>query len=860
MTFTATHYGTSVTNAFESSLEPKHTRDNIGAACLKTLPLTTANKADAVLRTAVTSFAPEDRAPAAYYRLVATGFAYAGKMPHVDLRGNNFYAKMVNPTLVGPSSDPLQFVDMSLSNIAGMVQDFHAHAQTVHTIIMQGIEFVKEDADEMRMWTDPVQTDLSECVHSAYAVMHAATQFTHAKGEFESLQLRVKTAHISILCGEGVKHWGMEPESAHHPEGMQREHGDHYGIAAQADALDMQHGEFPKGVQAFGHPRIAASVDVICQSIKRSYENLIAWAYETRERTKHLMSVIEGPHGSIFRNMRDHSLISQLTRWTRAVNCHFATFAPLSGIIVDADLTDSWISTVEQQWRQLPELIDEVNWTGADKPRSLRMPPVHLLMRLKLSYDFSNRTYLRSLLTHADSFLYRQYMGKGVDHAICYEPSFAGEEVSIVASDNIDPGVKQARFLNAPNGLFISSVFNHDLVHGLMDRLSLRAILNLMFSSRVFYAIASKNNRFWTHLANLFLIKHKAQIMLINGARMIHNIKFRPKDLPRLEGSVFEHHYHSFYCLQATLSVKAKKGVHFCIYCLAESAFRSSLLGGVVVCQSCYEKETVDISVIRNQRKRGSQEWFRQVNFLRTVIPWKLEHRPTISNKLHLEMIFSRDAFTLAMMQMSHLSRALSPALMTLDVKARLEDGVDIRYLLGGPHAQLREPPVVKLCCNFYKYSPRQYGVNKVTIENGHSHEGIRRFLGDYTVPRNPMFRYDMTGPNAKHIKVVHNQPESIDLTDTVNFPYYYKKHVPGQAEVYRVNRPFSVMTASQPSKICQVVATNQLHGDMPMCELCYSRAYAQGVDNMMVETDSDEEIVELEEEEENGNQSDFDV
>ena len=133
---------------------------------------------------------------------------------------------------------------------------------------------------------------------------------------------------------------------------MAREEGDHYGIAQQADGMDMQTQQFPKGTQAFAHPRVVSAVNDICQEVKEAYEQLICWVHEVRERMKHLCSIVEGPYGSIYRNMRDHALVSQLTRWLKSVKCAFVTFDKLTAMVVDADLTREWGDKVEAQWRE----------------------------------------------------------------------------------------------------------------------------------------------------------------------------------------------------------------------------------------------------------------------------------------------------------------------------------------------------------------------------------------------------------------------------------------------------------------------------------------------------------------------------
>lgn len=828
-------------------------------------------KGDTVLRTVVANFAPDDRGPAAMYRLIATNFPYAGAVPAVNDDGNNWYSAAQNPTISVPTFD---LTNMSLFNISTMIDDYNQYAQSVLAVSMQGLEFVKGDLDELRLFSDSSQTDISELYNTAYAVTHACSHYTFAKYSVENAIMRAKTAYLSVMCGKGVEHFGADPDPIFTSDKMANEPNDTYGIAAQADSIDMQRGDFPKGAQAFAHPRVIASVDHICARVRASYEKLLLVANEVRRRVKHLCSVLEGPHGSIFRNMRDHALISQLTRWMRPVNCYFATFHPMSAIIVDTNMTATWQETVEQQWRELPEMLDELHIGGISacregRPRALRMPPVHLLMKLKLSYDFHNRTYMRSLLTHADTFLYKSHIGVNAStvcvgvqgnvsklsraNAICMHGKNFAEgcddlvEIAIDATDNIDPDVKSARFTNIPNGLFMSNAFNEDTVALLMDRVHLRTIMQLMFTSRVFYQLCSKNEKFWTVLSNLFLIKHRGKLVMINGDRMLENIKFRPRDLPRFDGGVFEHHYYNFYCLQATLTINYKSGNCFCVYCLKQSEFRSELLGGVVCCTSCYGKFTISAKEGKQKVKFADREWFRQASCLRTLLPWKLDHRPTRGNRLHMDVVFSREAYDLTMMQMTNLSRALSPQIATIDLKERLQD-TPIRYLFGGPHAQLLEPPVVKLCSNFYKYSARQYGVSKVHIENGYSHEGIRRFMGEYSKPRTPYLEYHAYGPDAKKIFVKHNTPDVVDLSDDVNYPYYYRKHIEGHEEVFRVNRPFSVMTASQPPKICGVVALNSLHaGDanssgLPLCAHCYNRAFSLGLDNMMVESDSEED------------------
>tara|TARA_Y100000004_G_scaffold197177_1_gene270219 strand:+ start:2083 stop:4572 length:2490 start_codon:yes stop_codon:yes gene_type:complete len=822
----------SVTEFYDRSMAPLARQAEYAKDARETVNEIGGNrKADAILRKMQTTFAVQDRAPAGYYRLIASNFPYAGAVSREN-------GADVKPHLVWPSSDLRTYSLTSLYNLSAMVDDMNSFAQRVTITIQQGIEFIKEDADEMRLWSDSRQTDLSECYHAAYAVQYMACKFSEEKHRLQSLHLRAKEAFCRVICGKGVA--GMPPES-----------GDFYNIAAQSDAMDMASGDFPKGVQAFGHPRIVSQIEVITSGIKEKYVELLNAAVEVRSCTQHLLSVINGPHGSIYRSMRDHSSIAKLTQWMNSLNSYFATLTPLHAIVVDADLHSEWQRTVEQQWRELPELLDECHSvfgrTAKDGTvKALRMPPIQLLLKLKLSYDFSNRTYIRSLLTYADTFLYKQHVS-GNGGALCYASTADdGFEFSVKATDNIDPSIKNARLMTAPNGLFVHDAFNEDVVVLLVQRLLLPEIMRLMFSSRVFYMLISKQARFWTHLTNMFLIKHRAQISISNGAPMLENIKFKPDYMPRLHGSAFSSHYFPFYCLIGTLSIRANAGKFHCNICLKLCQSRSPI-HKIVMCTECYHKHTITAIEAKKERTSETREWYRHSTVLRTLLDWQLENRPTLGNSLHMDMVFDRTAFQLAMMQMSHLSKVLSHAHTNVDVLSRLEDEIELRYLLGGPHAQIREPRVVKLCSNFYHYAARQYGVAKVNVTNGHSVEAIRRFMGNYSKPRQPEIQYHMYGPNAKKITVKLTEPESIDLTNECTYPYYYKKHVPGQPEVYRVNRPFTVMTAAQPRKMCQVVATNSIQAGgengLPLCECCYARAFKEGVNGMMVETDDDEEV-----------------
>ena len=111
-----------------------------------------------------------------------------------------------------------------------------------------------------------------------------------------------------------------------------------------------------------------------------------------------------------------------------------------------------------------------------------------------------------------------------------------------------------------------------------------------------------------------------------------------------------------------------------------------------------------------------------------------------------------------------------------------------------------------------------------------------------------------MRGPNAKKIIVTsdnfnpmdHGLEEAALLTPGLKWPTYYKRHIPGQNTVYRVNRPFVCMTAAQPAKMCEVVSMDPMHVDdkgLPLCALCYTRSFANGPADMAVETDDDDDV-----------------
>ncbi len=853
------HYTDGVTKRFTSDMK-YCARDEI-----KEMAEAATGKFDSALRIVTSPFNPEDRSPSAMYRLIACSAPLAGKLVKA-LNGMGWSRSALNPTFVPPTSVPEQLVDMSMHNLHGMVMELEQYAHRISIVLMQGLEFVEEDATELRDWTDPHQTDISECYHSAYAVQQAAATFYATHATLTTQTLRAKTSFNSIMIGKGMVHHGADSTYLDTDELtltgllMPRERGDHYGIAAQADNMDIAENAFPKGTQAFANPRIAAGVDELCRLVKQTYIELIECAFEVRDRAKHMLSVIEGPHGSIFRNMRDHSMISQLTRWTKSVNAVFVSFEPLDTILVDADMTSNWQASIENQWRELPALYDEFRLLTPQERvrstlRSLRLPPIQLLCNLKLSYDFQNQSYMRSLLTHADMSLYREHLWRVQPSATCFVAQDSGvPQLCIEATDNVDPCIKSARLMTRPSGLFLLNAFNEDAVHALMLRLELPEIMRLMFSSRVFYMLCSKYKDFWNRLSNLLLIKHNNKLRLINGARMIANIRFRPEDQPRFDGDVFQYHYSSFYQLQATLTInycQPLDGKTFCVYCLAESCYRSKLLNGQVVCKVCYKKYTVTATDLFKRKLDGSvkpvdeRQWFSHSSVLRTRCTWELEHRPTRANPAHHDIVFSAVEATVVLKEFNHKANVMSPQLVVPDLRPRLQD-TEVRHLLGGANAQLREPSKVKLCANFAKYSARQYGVNKVQLTDGFDHQSIERFLGDYSVPRQPEFSYRMYGPNAKKIMVHVNDPErgGVDLTDPIDhIPYYNKKPVPGQGCVYRVNRPFKVMAQQQPEKFCGVVSVGKVFNEESLCEMCYCRAYSQGLDALHDE-DSDDEIV----------------
>ena len=99
---------------------------------------------------------------------------------------------------------------------------------------------------------------------------------------------------------------------------------------------------------------------------------------------------------------------------------------------------------------------------------------------------------------------------------------------------------------------------------------------------------------------------------------------------------------------------------------------------------------------------------------------------------------------------------------------------------------------------------------------------------------------YDMTADRVTVSSVI---PEGVEPHHLAQFPSYNGPSVPGQEVVYRVNKPFTVMTRSQPPKMCQVVAMKKLHDDFPLCEQCYGRCYSHGPNFMLEETDDDSDV-----------------
>jgi len=734
--FHGTHYGKSVTRELDETLScTTHNVDDAGGEVRGAISVSTHNKANNIVRTMQSAFNLDDRAPAALYRLNASSFPYAAKVPKAKPNGG-WHSVDHDPT-IAVGSAPSSFADMSLYNMTSMLEGYSHFAHETVTILQTGIEFLKEDAP-LHTFADREQSDMSEIFHSAHAVMSACCFFTQYKSDLEVLQCRSTSAWMSVMCGKGCKAYGAEPvplvKRDDTIEGMRDDDfAPSLMYAHQPEMDDNDENElgsaYPKGAQAFADPRILSGVDRLVTKISAVYDEMVLWAWQARERMKHLLTVVDGPHGSCFRNMRDHSLVGQLVRWIKAKHCFMATLTPLEALIVDTDLHGDWMTAVDAQWRHLPELFDEVNYGAMRRvgPRALRLPPIQLLAKLKLSYDFAAKTHFRSLMTHGDPFLYRAHLGRtSAESIIVYERGASGVQVNVEASEQLDPFLKTARFMTTPNGLIQNNVLNEDVVNMLMARLELPEVFKLMKSSRVFYQLCAKFSQYWVERAAAFLEKHRRAYPLVNARADLDAMLFRGEWLPRIEGNIFQRDYMDFYVLRATMVKLFEGGVTFCAHCLKETCFRSQLHGGRLMCTGCYEKFTITAEELKSSSSGVSRfrrlDWFRSVASLRAQLPSRLEYRPNRVRgtaatpvTLHAVVLFNKVAATLVLMQMSNLALAHSPQ-FSLDMQARLSES-ELRYVLGGPHGQLHEPRVVKLCSNYYKYCNRQYGVNKVTIK-----------------------------------------------------------------------------------------------------------------------------------------------
>lgn len=131
-----------------------------------------------------------------------------------------------------------------------------------------------------------------------------------------------------------------------------------------------------------------------------------------------------------------------------------------------------------------------------------------------------------------------------------------------------------------------------------------------------------------------------------------------------------------------------------------------------------------------------------------------------------------------------------------------------------------------------------------MTIKDGYDQAGIDRYLGDHGGIRPSGFSFDM---RDERVTISTTRPglnaDDIHADDLVTFPIKACSPANGVAGTdwcYVVNKPFEVLTARQPQKVCGVVAFKKLHNDVALCEQCYNRAMSQGVNGMMTDTDDD--------------------
>ncbi len=860
MQFSESYYGKSVTDELPSTLHGDEDVDAVGESGYGALPSASSAKSGNVVRQLQHCYTPEDRAPSAYYRMVATSFPYASKVSKFSgqVTPPSYCKVLPAPGFALPSSAVESFCDASMFNLTSMIEDYMHYAQNVMVVVQTGLDFVKDADSGMRMWTER-QTDLSECYNASIAVAHACASFTQAKFKMEVFTLRAKTGFATAMRGHGIRH-DVEMYDDLEVPGELNYGDDDTPLPTQADETEARQGHFPQGPQAFSHPRIVRSVDALCLAIKTSYEIALLRAWQARDRLCHLLSIIEGPHGSVFRSMAEHAIISTLTSWMRTRHAYHATLHPLDTIVVDTDLTHNWKLSVEDQWRAMPELLDEL---AVHMPRGvgapLRMPPAQMLMRLKLAYDFEGVRMYRSLLTHSDAFHMRMHMRSLQNETAMrvFEPTPSGLRLSVEKSQKLDPWRQQARFMLVPNGLFMNHVFNEDTVCLLMNALPLPSVMCFLRSSRVLYMLGSRFAKYWVFTLNRFLIHHKQAYPVLGGDDIWTNIFFRDATLPRKDSIAFDAHYAPFYEVVCTLSSLARTGTYFCVFCLKESCRRSKLFRMQPICNVCYEKNTVTQSkLLAAQGKNAKVEWYRCSDMPRTQLSHVLEFRPQVGRPYHMETVYNKDDYTLLMMQMHNMSLGLSPQLHADDAGhlriAPQQESVEVRYLIGGPHAQLREPMKVQLCYNYHKYAGRQYGVDRTLIKDGHNHYAISRFLGSYCHRRTREL-FDMTKDVIVARLDASSKPDDF-LYQDVTFPLYDSKMraLPEDRRVYRVNKPFRVLTAfdgttGTPSRYCQVVATHlRVDGTTssetahyPLCDACMRRAYEDGMNGIMDEDDS---------------------
>ena len=596
-------------------------------------------------------------------------------------------------------------------------------------------------------------------------------------------------------------------------------------LAAVAWTLRANHDDKRQPVDAFTKVPARQQIAGKLERIALAHMHLIGDSVlgQLERRVEHLDVLMRGPHGSVYTNMQSNHAVTSRLKWTQSKNVAMASRKPLDHIYIYSAVSPDGDKALQNQWDHLPQFYQDLHHEGSGR-LEIQLPPTEVLKKLLYAYDWNGKRFVRELQTFGALTALNAGQRASYPTLVHHVLPSGVKSVNVDAMGCLAPW-RTVLWSSTPNALYGCVCFNNELVELLMEHLEIHEVVDYMFASRILYQAVNHNALWWrkkVYQANVANPKRFSVVTDVVKVDVISKFKIEGANFTYRQGSSgpFSSYWDAG-VFRATL-ILYKPCARYCCRCLALT-FRVSKVkpyNGRAVCDDCCAAtlksldEKLGEVQVRIERLPGLLLLCEFPNLLQcNLVHEQIGSAPF---RYHTNMI------DLAALQLQH-------------VVPRDATPVDVRFLLGGPHGSLLEPPVLPKCANFLsKPGFRTYKAKRETLHSGLQTERISSLYelygGDDRMTTGRVFDF-----TKDQIMVSLKEPDT--YPDWPREPAH--ETIPEDETPYVLNSPIRILLPDETEigdkagspygrRECQIIATKKIQG-YDLCQACYSRCVGGG-------------------------------